>query len=532
MSAQAETPHKIPRRSKRLPKQSAAQAASHASSLDQNNPQIRVNAGTQPTQILRQCYPDTATISDGLLTHDVFAPETPPRPHSMYEGSAKGRNTSSDGKQDTSPRRKNPTKPQNPKHKLPSKPPPNGESSLVARPNTMTPVRASETPSKAYAGPTFHASPAASSLPLPKFFSKSVPNVDKSTSLKSMMEQEALDTTSGSEGSPFMEDAKPLHDHRDREESPLDLFFQADREAKAKSNMEALANGLSHNMHHSPAVSGVRKYDSSPCRSSSGLRHHARHHTDSSMGEMFPLEMDGTVRGNENDHSQPSKAAERVTNTDRSASAASEAWTEEQLQEEHRRAQTLALKKLLYSPRPQSPVSSSTPLGNHGSPSPKATNRHGSPALNRSNPPARASALGSDNTNRDQRQAALLALAQKQIPSTNGFTNQRPPSSSLRKEMMAPVSPGPSHTPEFPMTPTPSRVHNTHTSTYPQDRRSAPSNGSISPFGSYSPSNLPQPRSDNAPNTTSPTTKSMEDDLRRILKLDVFGSDGVAGVQS
>lgn len=99
----------------------------------------------------------------------------------------------------------------------------------------MTPNRTNETPIRAYAGPTFHASPAASSLPMPKYFSKSVPNVDKTSSLKTMMEQEAPDTTSGSEESPSQEISQPAHDHRAREESPLDIFFRADREAKAKA---------------------------------------------------------------------------------------------------------------------------------------------------------------------------------------------------------------------------------------------------------------------------------------------------------
>ncbi|KAF2841679.1 hypothetical protein M501DRAFT_1000954 [Patellaria atrata CBS 101060] len=54
------------------------------------------------------------------------------------------------------------------------------------------------TPSKlaAYAGPTFHASPAPSALPIPKLFSKSVPSTSDNPSLQSRFEQETIDIKS------------------------------------------------------------------------------------------------------------------------------------------------------------------------------------------------------------------------------------------------------------------------------------------------------------------------------------------------
>ena len=85
------------------------------------------------------------------------------------------------------------------------------------------------TPSKeqAYAGPTFQASPAASALPMPKFFSKSVPNVAKhSTSLDSRM---AGQKTPEQESSPEPDVVSPQPPPRSAQQSPLDVFFNAQR---------------------------------------------------------------------------------------------------------------------------------------------------------------------------------------------------------------------------------------------------------------------------------------------------------------
>lgn len=84
-----------------------------------------------------------------------------------------------------------------------------------------TPVKA------AYAGPTFHASPAPSSLPVPRFFSKSVPGPDNG--LQARLEKETdKDDASDSDAARL---APPA---RDTQQSPLDMFFKADREERAK----------------------------------------------------------------------------------------------------------------------------------------------------------------------------------------------------------------------------------------------------------------------------------------------------------
>lgn len=90
----------------------------------------------------------------------------------------------------------------------------------------MTPTKGPmSTPPKAYAGPTFHHSPAPSTLPMPKFFlSKSLPSA-KSQGLQAMMEED--DNSSNTTGS--QPSSPPV-------EGPLEQLFRADREEKARKN--------------------------------------------------------------------------------------------------------------------------------------------------------------------------------------------------------------------------------------------------------------------------------------------------------
>lgn len=84
---------------------------------------------------------------------------------------------------------------------------------------------------QAYAGPTFQASPAPSSLPVPKFFSKSVPNVARPS-----FEARAVERNSPEAGysSPDTDTVSPEPLARTSQQTPLDLFFQADRVEKEK----------------------------------------------------------------------------------------------------------------------------------------------------------------------------------------------------------------------------------------------------------------------------------------------------------
>lgn len=124
--------------------------------------------------------------------------------------------------------------------------------------NAGTPAR-----DNAYAGPAFHASPAASALPMPKFFSKSVPANNAPATMQTRLDQESdsSGTSEKSDSPPFV-GATPVEriPPPRKEESPLDLFFKADREEKAKKasllgtatppgKSSAPVNGRNHTRH-------------------------------------------------------------------------------------------------------------------------------------------------------------------------------------------------------------------------------------------------------------------------------------------
>lgn len=146
------------------------------------------------------------------------------------------------------------------------------------------------TPSAAaYAGPTFHASPAPSALPIPSFYSRSVPD---SPGLKGLKQNRDVSISSNSELS-----ASPLQarvSESQREESPLDIFFKADREERAQrarsaSSAQHVANATgpfqpppsSRNSHTPPAASVQHRTQ----RWSQDKRPSSR--------EIFAMEMDG-----------------------------------------------------------------------------------------------------------------------------------------------------------------------------------------------------------------------------------------------
>lgn len=500
---QAETPQKNPRGSRRFPRKSAHSTPSHISSI-QNDAGISADSGRrresdQPKRILRRDDCDTALDVTLVGNLELPNPTTPPRPRSMYDGSSNGQNQGNQSAPDVNQRRKKSRKPQGGITRASGNrgPDPTGPATFVPPQQPLTPSRANETP--AYAGPTFHASPAPSSLPIPKFLSRSVPNVDKTSSLKSMMERETADTTSESESSPLLENSQPIQDRRAREDSLLDVFFQADREAKAKAQIGSPGE-----------PSGLWS------ESQNHVRHHSRQPTDSSVGGMFPLEMDGAA-----------PETPKSANNSEPITPAPKAMTEADYREEQLKAQTLALKKLLFSPQPQRLASSSprsdTPPHGLGCPSPKTTPRGGSPGL------------VPDSARRDQqRHATLLALAQKQISGTganNGSAAQRPPSSKLWKEMSVPSSPGVQPL-ELPATPTQSRVQQTSASTNGHTEQQHI--GYVSPHSPFSSAFTPPAKPPGGfQSTPSKDAKSIEEDLRRILKLDVLGGgDGITGVRS
>jgi hypothetical protein len=118
----------------------------------------------------------------------------------------------------------------------------NGDvSNQRARPASMGGPMMPGTPAKerAYAQSTFQASPAASALPVPKFFgSKSVPNVNVPSSLQARMDGEK--TPEESQGSsPESDVVSPAKQAHNPSQTPLDMFFMADKAEKERNNSPA-----------------------------------------------------------------------------------------------------------------------------------------------------------------------------------------------------------------------------------------------------------------------------------------------------
>ena len=356
---------------------------------------------------------------------------------------------------------------------------------------SLTPSKKNVTPSQAYAGPTFHASPAASSLPMPKFFSKSVPEVNKSPSMQSIVDKETTESSSEqSEGSPTPASARRHGEEQVREESPLDIFFHADRKQKERQRKEQAAVSEA----QSP-VQPVSKLDRP--------RYHTRHSTNGSMGAMFPLELEN---GGPAQISHEKAFSDPTTDTVDSKNVgppplAQAKETPEQF--EQRKAKTIALKKLLMSSVPPMSDGSSSNIE-------RATEKD--------------TATHSISSSPRQKRASTSHIHKQIAAQTTRQVSPCPrPSSNLRKELSVPALPESEPTSELPATPPPSRTRNAYKSA-PLDGASSPS-----PIPDFTKRSTPAPAE---ANVCSSPYKTMEDDLRRILKLDVFPSDSATRVRS
>ena len=133
--------------------------------------------------------------------------------------------------------------------------------------------------SAAYAGSTFHASPAPSALPIPSYYSKSVPESPAGRLL--LRKREASNS-----GSNAVSDAENGPESRER--TPLDFLFEADRQdkerARSASNnqQEGQATGP-FQPPHSPSNTQTPPAGPSQGRPPNSHRH---------SGGLFPFEMD------------------------------------------------------------------------------------------------------------------------------------------------------------------------------------------------------------------------------------------------
>lgn len=149
--------------------------------------------------------PNDGTVSDGALANLAASPQAPRTRQSVANGAVQGQQNLSVGR----------------------------ASAQKARPVSVGGNLLANTPvaEQAYAGPTFQASPAASALPVPKFFSKSVPNITGQPSLQGRLAGEK--TPEEQFSSPESDRVTPVPVRQ--AQSPLDLFFKADRAEKQRT---------------------------------------------------------------------------------------------------------------------------------------------------------------------------------------------------------------------------------------------------------------------------------------------------------
>ncbi|KAI4175459.1 MAG: hypothetical protein LQ343_001659 [Gyalolechia ehrenbergii] len=362
------------------------------------------------------------------------------------------------------------------------------------RTNSFTPGKKINTPSPAYAGPTFHASPAASSLPMPRFFSKSVPEVNKDPSVQSATEKEITETSSEqSEGSPTPTYARRNIEEPVREESPLDIFFKADKEQKERQRkVKETYIGTQNPI--SPAVELDQP------------RRYSRHSTNGPMEALFPVELEHLEPAQTSHEKAISDPTSGARDADNSGSQSTTHVMETPQQAEQRKAKTTALKKLLMSSMPTKPDSS--------------------PSIE----PVDASTPDEPRSQREKRVSASQIHKQIAAHTAQQLSPRPRPSSNLRKEMSASALPDGGQMSELPATPTPSRTRNAYKSVPLEGRMGSSLNAASSPSTAPNPSKrstlIPEAAGHSSP------YKTMEDGLRRILKLNVLPSDGATGVDS
>ncbi|KAL4917928.1 hypothetical protein BDW62DRAFT_73028 [Aspergillus aurantiobrunneus] len=355
-----------------------------------------------------------------------------------------------------------------------------------------------------YAGPTFHASPAPSALPIPSFFSKSFPDSDLAPTLEH--DSDNIDIDADVENTPSKPKSRSLVPQEERESTPLDFLFKAAVEAR-KSRQQ------------SPEPSPRLQ---SPQTDSKAIQHRNFHNDTTGM---FPIEMGGSDLS----YSPigPSFAPSYKDRMNALRSASSPSPTLQDLGEEERKAKTEALKSLLLNPRPQRPSSISQP--NHD----KTNHKQERPVLNTTVPhfatPLRTtSGPPAMNSHGDPLGKKL---------SHSGFGPRTGPNQTRFNSMQT-------HHLQDPTSGSGVLVSN------PGNVPSTPRQAYGSPPRAYPAPNLPAhqrnstccprlnskfPASRNllaSANSPAPDTKQMEDDLRRILKLDVNQSIPSNGIQS
>jgi hypothetical protein len=377
------------------------------------------------------------------------------------------------------------------------KTPPLAGTQSAGMPSSTKPI---STPSTAaYAGPTFHASPAPSTLPIPSFYSKSVPESPGIHAMKSLKETRLSESPTPATFSNIQQ----------QEESPLDFFFKADREEKARArSASSTQTAVPTAGPFQPPAIPPRASQTPPAVISQNRPHHSNRNSSSGM---FAMELDGESTAGtpygpafSTPYSERINAAKFTRSYDQLPQAAQHTMSSE------------ALKAYLFSgyPPPSSSVSFSSDGENKASSSlTQDTQRTAS------NPGA-----GSRNSSFSSR-AQTNHLISQDIKHKSQNHRNLGRSSGLRQEVTPKRTPTetPDGSAHFADSPTTSRI-----------------------YGNSSPSHIPKFTSIPTTHSTSMAPalassdgnadiRGMEDSLRKILKLDSTSSNvqpGVGGLQT
>ena len=353
---------------------------------------------------------------------------------------------------------------------------PNGGPQRGSVSDNVQPEKTRATPIKqAYAGPTFHQSPAASALPIPSFYSKSVPSV-------SALQQppQPIPEQREEEQSVDLSNDTP----NKRESTPLDFLFEAARQA------QSTPRGLSPS-----ARSGhISARNGSPAPKDSD--------------SVFPFELDGASTPGEDGMSFATPYKERIEALRVSRPASEGSQT---LGENERRAKTDALKRLLMR-NAGSQDSTGTDVNNpFNARPPQSPNQLGAPQpqMRHLSGPSTPSYMQSYNGN---------GRSDQYFPHLPHFPNHDPAqhpvfrtTSNLRNVYGAPKEPEPAELSSDSAI-SPPRVSTARKPSYPISSPTAiaPERISTAPNGGQAPLHR-----------TTPSVQQMEDDLRRVLKLDL-----------
>lgn len=359
----------------------------------------------------------------------------------------------------------------------------------VSQSNLLSPNKKATPLKQAYAGPTFHASPAASSLPMPSFYSKSLPAVTAGTSLSSNTQ---LDGQGPPE--PDMESIMPNRSEdaatKAREPSPLDFMFEAARKARESPKTQ------------SPDIRAARlsPFDETP-------RNGSRTPGDSSSESVFPFELDSN--GGRALSIGPSFATPYKDRMDALRSPRAHSMTPLlDLDEKERREKSEALKRLLINASPlrspQNPDMKSyfPDLGVQTQPaSPHVQRRR-----QKSGPPISQSGFQHAPVAQNHLQSIPTTVQERNSP-----VQQRPISSHLRREYQPHHHQAPAELVSD--SSTPPRI-----SPALQTNRQSIANPTMNNCG----------RQSHYPDTTTKiqtrsaySAQKLEDDLRRVLNLDL-----------